>query len=57
MALVSDPGHVVAAIGEDGVARLVAAFYRGVPHDPVLGPLYPEDDLVGAGDRLRSFLG
>lgn len=44
------------AIGEDGFARLVAAFYRQIPDDPILGPLYPRHDLAGAEVRLRDFL-
>ena len=43
-------------IGEDGFARLVGAFYRQVPHDDILGPMYPPDDLAGAERRLRDFL-
>lgn len=43
-------------IGEDGFARLIAAFYRQVPADDILGPLYPKDDLAGAERRLRDFL-
>lgn len=43
-------------IGEDGIARMVAAFYRRVPSDPILGPMYPADDLAGAEHRLREFL-
>lgn len=43
-------------IGEDGFHRLVAAFYRQVPDDDILGPMYPEDDLAGAEERLRDFL-
>jgi hemoglobin len=35
---------------------LVTAFYDGVAADPVLRPLYPEDDLAGARQRLRDFL-
>jgi hemoglobin len=35
---------------------LVHAFYRGVASDPVLRPLYPEDDLEPAERRLRMFL-
>ena len=35
-------------IGEDGFRRLVAAFYRQVPDDSILGPMYPADDLAGA---------
>ena len=43
-------------VGEDGFHRLVAAFYRRVPGDPILGPMYPADDLAGAEERLRDFL-
>lgn len=49
-------GGVIAAIGEDGFERLVAAFYRQVPDDDVLGPMYPPDDMAGAEQRLRDFL-
>ena len=35
---------------------LVAAFYRGVATDPILRPMYPEEDLGPAADRLRMFL-
>jgi hemoglobin len=42
--------------GEETFRRLVDAFYAGVADDPVLRPLYPEDDLAGAADRLRMFL-
>lgn len=43
-------------IGEDGFTRLVAAFYRQVPSDDILGPMYPSKDLSGAEQRLRDFL-
>ena len=43
-------------IGEAGFTRLVRAFYAQVPGDPVLGPMYPADDLEGAEVRLRDFL-
>lgn len=45
-----------ALIGEDGFTRLVAAFYRQIPTDDILGPMYPAGDLVGAETRLRDFL-
>ena len=48
--------QVYAAIGEDGFARLVRAFYAQVPDDDVLGPMYPPHDLAGAEERLRDFL-
>lgn len=47
---------IYAAIGEDGFARLVRAFYAQVPGDDILGPMYPPDDLAGAEQRLRDFL-
>jgi hemoglobin len=42
--------------GEETFRRLVAAFYAGVADDPVLRPLYPEEDLGPAAERLRLFL-
>lgn len=48
--------HVYSLIGDDGFRRLVAAFYRRVPADDLLGPMYPRDDLAGAEERLRDFL-
>jgi hemoglobin len=51
-----DEQDVYAFIGEDGFRRLVAAFYRQIPGDDVLGPLYPPQDLAGAEERLRAFL-
>jgi len=49
-------GEIYAQIGEDGFARLVAAFYRQVPSDDILGAMYPADDLPGAEERLKDFL-
>ncbi|MCK9896815.1 globin [Frankia sp. AgB32] len=42
--------------GEPTFRQLVARFYEGVANDPVLRPLYPEEDLAGAEERLRLFL-
>ena len=36
--------------------KLVRAFYEGVAADPVLRPMYPEEDLEGAIQRLTGFL-
>jgi hemoglobin len=49
-------GDLYGLIGEEGFHRLVAAFYRQVPTDEILGPMYPADDLEGAQQRLRDFL-
>jgi hemoglobin len=43
-------------IGPDGITEMCAAFYRKIPGDDILGPMYPKDDLIGAGERLRDFL-
>lgn len=51
-----EEADVYQAVGEDGFHRLVAAFYRQIPTDPILGPMYPADDLAGAEERLRDFL-
>ena len=48
--------EVYPAIGEDGFRRLVAAFYRQVPADDILGPMYAGRDLAEAEERLRDFL-
>jgi hemoglobin len=59
---VTDPGEAradtffAAVGGADTFRRLVDAFYAGVADDPVLRPLYPEDDLGPAAERLRMFL-
>lgn len=45
------------AVGGEPVFRqLVDRFYEGVALDPVLRPLYPDEDLTAAKDRLRMFL-
>jgi len=36
--------------------KLVRTFYEGVRQDEVLWPMYPEDDLEGAVQRLTGFL-
>ena len=42
--------------GHETFVRLVHRFYQGVRRDPVLAPLYPQDDWDGAETRLRMFL-
>src|SRR5258707_7091671 len=48
--------EIYSMIGAEGFTRLVAAFYRQVPQDDLLGPIYPASDLPGAEQRLRDFL-
>ncbi|MFC4000265.1 globin [Prauserella oleivorans] len=58
----SEPGAVdprtfyEAVGGEPTFRKLVARFYAEVADDEVLRPLYPEEDLGPAEDRLRLFL-
>ena len=49
-------GRIFSLVGEKGFTRLVAAFYRQVHGDDILGPMYPAHDLEGAEQRLRDFL-
>jgi hemoglobin len=42
--------------GHDTFVRLVDAFYEGVATDEVLRPMYPEQDLGPAKERLTLFL-
>ena len=45
------------AVGGTEVFRaIVDRFYDGVALDPILRPLYPEDDLTAARERLAGFL-
>lgn len=43
-------------IGEQRFRDLVAAFYRRVPGDDLLGPMYAGRELKAAEDRLADFL-
>ncbi len=52
-----EPGELFALLGgEETFTRLVHLFYEGVRADDVLRPLYPEDELDAAEERLRLFL-
>ncbi len=42
--------------GEQAFTRLVRHFYTAVAADPILRPIYPEDELADAEVRLRLFL-
>src|SRR5581483_5597708 len=48
--------HIYSLIGDEGFSRLVSAFYKRVPTDEILGPMYKQHDLSGAETRLRNFL-
>ncbi|AMM22332.1 globin [Frondihabitans sp. PAMC 28766] len=42
--------------GRPTFERLVRTFYAGVQTDPLIWPMYPQDDLEGAIQRLTGFL-
>ena len=42
--------------GEKFFAELVSLFYAQVATDPILRPMYPDDDLQAAARRLQLFL-
>lgn len=47
---------VMKACGESGIRAMVAAFYRRVRHDDLIGPMYPDDDWEGSEERLADFM-
>lgn len=61
-----DVDSLYARVGEDGFTRLVRAFYRQIPEDDILGPMYrmseaadggsEEQRMQAAEERLRDFL-
>ncbi|CAM3386895.1 globin [Nocardioides dubius] len=42
--------------GEPTIRAIVDRFYAGVADDPLLRPMYPEQDLGPAADRFSLFL-
>lgn len=60
LAMAEERMHVAnvyeAAGGEETFRELVRRFYAAVATDPVLRPVYPEQDLAGATERLTLFL-
>lgn len=43
-------------LGTDGLTRLVERFYKQVPDDDILGPMYPANEMAEAQQRLADFL-
>jgi hemoglobin len=57
MDAVTSPQNFYAEVGGAPVFdKIVSRFYEQVRDDEVLRPLYPEEDLGPAEDRLRMFL-
>ncbi|MFB9414515.1 globin [Dactylosporangium matsuzakiense] len=53
---VTSPNFYELVGGEPTFRKLVDEFYAGVAEDPILRPLYPEEDLGPANERFRLFL-
>ena len=52
-----DPiGELYAELGESTLAEIVRGFYAQVARHPLLRPMYPEEDLGPAEERLLMFL-
>ena len=47
---------VMQDLGEEGIRRLAAAFYRNVRQDDLVGAMYPPNDWEGAEERFAEFL-
>ena len=47
---------VYETLGKSGFYELVAAFYRRVKVDDLIGPMYPDDEWEASEERLREFL-
>lgn len=53
---VNPPTFYDAICGAATFTRIVDRFYAAVVDDPVLRPLYPDEDITEASRRLRMFL-
>ncbi|MGB2011952.1 MAG: globin [Akkermansiaceae bacterium] len=51
-----DEAVIYTILGEAGFTKMVAAFYRRIKTDDLIGPMYPPDELEAAEERLRLFL-
>ncbi len=48
--------QIASQIGEEKLRRMVAAFYRRVRMDDLIGKMYPDDDWAGSEKRLADFI-
>ena len=51
-----DEAVIYTILGEAGFTKMVAAFYKRIKTDDLIGPMYPPDELEAAEERLRLFL-
>ena len=48
--------EIYRVVGEEGIEKLTASFYKRVKEDDLIGPMYPSNDWEGSEERLREFL-
>ncbi len=48
--------EVMKSCGESGIREMVAAFYRRIKTDDLIGPMYPPEEFAAAEERLAEFL-
>ena len=51
-----DEAVIYTILGEAGFTKMVAAFYRRIKTDDLIGLMYPDDDWDAAEERLRDFM-
>ena len=51
-----DEKVIYTILGEVGFTKMVAAFYKRIVKDDLIGPMYLEDEIPQAEERLRDFL-
>ena len=51
-----DEAVIYTILGEAGFTKMVAAFYRRIKTDDLIGPMYPDDDWDAAEERPRDFM-
>jgi hemoglobin len=54
--MTNEPTIYTRAGGDAAFQRLVDGFYRRVAEEPLLRPLYPDEDLTAANQRLFLFI-
>ncbi len=48
--------QLYSAVGEARLRQMIAAFYRLMRMDDLIGPMYPSDDWEGSEKRLADFI-
>lgn len=51
-----DESYIYNALGQEGISKIVAEFYKIMREDDLVGKMYPDNDWEGSEERLRDFL-